>query len=399
MDVAGLVLEAAHSGVLNRGGLGVQRVDLHEPAKAVRLVRLLGHVEAVIVLFPLTLGRAFLDAEALEGFSGLLILDIATGEILVEVLFAREHGVPRGHATGAVVEGTQDLLTLRVGGGLHQVGALGGAHQGERGGSGNAAVERAELALEFAGALHLGDLEDGVAVASPTDLYLLLGGVLRVVVREHHRLGGVLMRAHVDHAVLVIRVLDEAGEVIVEAELLLRIRGSLVVDVEFRRALDDRVTPGNQDGLLIALGDDDLILGVGLNGLEVHALGGGELDVGALDFAGLVGGAASCRILFVWCGTRSQGGGTTNGDDGQATGTQGGTAGELIAEVRVIGGVLALAEAGITALVGAGKRRTRRGKHVSQEIAAIECHESDAPKIKNRWLRKGCRNEVSQRTS
>ena len=335
VDVAGLVLVAAHCGVLNRGGFRIERVDFYEPAEAVRLVRLLGDVEAVIVLLPLTIGRALFDAETLEGLGSLLILDVATSEVLVEVLLAGQHGVPRGHATGAVVEGTEDLLALLVSRSLDKVRALCRTNQGERGGGGDTAVERTELALELTGVAHLGDLEDGVAVASPTNLDLLFGRVLRIVVREHHRLGGVLVGAHVDESVLVIRVLDEASEVIVEAELLLSSLGGLVVDVELRSAFDDRVAPGDKNGLLVALRDNNFILGVRLDLLEVHALSGGQLNFRFLDFGGLASGAAaSSRVFLTRSGTRSQGGGAADGDDSQAAGAQSGTTGELVTEVR-----------------------------------------------------------------
>ena len=355
MNVAGLVLEAAEGGVLDRRGFRVQRVDLNDPAEAVRLVRLLGAVEAVVEALPLAVGLFVFDAEALEGLLGFLIFDVASSEVLVKVLLAGEHGVPRGHATGAVVQGAQDGLALGIGLGLDQAAALRRADELKRGRGGAAAVEWAELACVLAGALDLGDLQNGVAVASPADLDLLLGRVVRVVVREHHRLGGVLVGAHVDHAGVVGRVLDEAREVVVEAELLLGIGCGLLVDVELWSTLDDWVAPCDEHGLLVAGRDDDLVLGVGLDGVEKHALCGGQLHLGVGSLAAArSGGGASSRIGG---GRRARGKrrGAADGDHGQAAGAQGGAAGDLVAEVFVIRGVFAFTQAGVAALIGAGK--------------------------------------------
>ena len=237
VDVAGLVLEATQRGVLDRGGLRVQRVDFYDPAKAVRLVRLLGDVEALIKALPLALGLAVFHAEALQGLLRLLVIQVGVSEVLVKVLFAREHGIPRSDAAGAVIQGALDLLAGLIGGGLDVIGAGSWAHQSELGRGGNAAVKRAKLALEFTGIAHLGHLHDGVAVASPANLGLLLGRVIRIVVGEHLRLGGVLVGADVDKAIVIIWVLDKARKVIVEAELLLSGLGRLVLIIKLRRVL------------------------------------------------------------------------------------------------------------------------------------------------------------------
>lgn len=184
---------------------------------------------------------------------------------------------------------------------------------------------------------------------------VLLGRVVRVVVREHHWLGGVLVGAHVDHAGVVGRVLDEAREVVVEAELLLGIGCGLLVDVELWSTLDDWVAPRDEHGLLVAGRDDDLVLGVGLDGVEKHALCGGQLNLGVGSLAAArSGGGASSRIgggRRARCKRR----GAADGDHGQAAGAQGGAAGDLVTEVFVIRGVFAFTQAGVAALIGAGK--------------------------------------------
>jgi len=64
---------------------------------------------------------------------------------------------------------------------------------------------------------------------------------------------------------------EQAGEVVVEAELLLGGGQGLVVDVELRCPLDDRVAPGDEDGLLVTGGDGDLVVLVRGDGLELQA--------------------------------------------------------------------------------------------------------------------------------
>ena len=374
VDVAGLVLEATQRGVLDRGGLRVQRVDFYDPAKAVRLVRLLGDVEALVKALPLALGLAVFHAEALQGLLRLLVIQLGVGEVLVKVLFARKHGIPRSDAAGAIIQGALDLLAGLIGGGLDVIGAGSWAHQGEFGGGGDAAVERAELTLELAGLANLRYLHDGVAVASPADLGLLLGGVIRIVVGEHLRLGGVLVGADVDKAVVIVRVLDKARKVIVEAELLLSCLGGLVLVIEFRRVLKQRVAPGNEDGLLVAIRDDHFVLLVWLYWVELHALCGGELNVRLRGFAALALGGRSLIRRIIRVGAGRQSSTAANGYDGQAARTQRGTAGELVSKVRVIGLVLALAKASITALVGAGQAGTRGGKETREKVAAFKRH-------------------------
>ena len=373
VDVAGLVLEAAERGVLDGDRHRVHRVELDDVAVTVDLVGLPGDVEAVVEKLPLALGRPLGDAETVEGFLDALILHGGgVREVLVEVLLAGEDGAPRGDATGAVVEGAQDGHALRVRGGLDVVGAGDRADELHRGGGGDAAVERAELAPELAGVAHPGHLQHGESVVGPADPDLFLGGVVGVVARVHVRLGGVLVGAHEDHPVGVGGMLEQAGEVIVEAELLLGGYRGLVVHVEFGRALDDRVTPGDEDGLCVAGRDDDLILLVRLHHLELQARRG---DVrGGSGAAGGAGGGGGGGAGATGRGAGGEGGAAADGEDSEASGAQCGAAGHHVPEVGVAGGVVALAEAGVAALVGAGDGAARGGELVAEEIQALEGH-------------------------
>jgi len=180
--------------VLDGGGGRVVGVDLHEVAEAVELVGLAAQVEAGVEALPLAVGLALGGAEAGDGGAGPLVGDgVGVAEVDVEVLLAGQHGAPRGQAPGAVVEGARHAGAGWVGGGLDVVGAGAWADEAELGGAGDTAVERPELAGKLTGALGRGDLEDGVAVVGDADADLLLGGVVGVVVREHLRLGGVLV--------------------------------------------------------------------------------------------------------------------------------------------------------------------------------------------------------------
>ena len=193
-------------------------------------------------------------------------------------------------------------------------------------------------------------------MAHDTNVDLLVRRVLRVVVRQHLRLGGVLVGAHIHHAVLIRRVLHEAREVVVEAELARGSRSGLVVRVELRRVLVDRVAPSDQYGGFIARGDDNFVLLVRLHALEAHALCRGDLRrSGFGDGAG--GGRRRCLGL---CGVvvhtaRCQESAAAEGDGAGTESLQHTTAGHDVAKVRVVGLVGALARAGVAALVGAGQ--------------------------------------------
>src|SRR5699024_10830779 len=133
------------------------------------------------------------EAKALEGFLGALVFRGSIGEVLVKVLFTRQDSDPRRHAACTVIECAQYFFAGRVCFGLGVIRTCCGAHQFKRGGGGDAAVKRAEFALKIARVINLGYFQNGQAVSCPTNLDLLLGGVVRIVVREHLWLGGVFV--------------------------------------------------------------------------------------------------------------------------------------------------------------------------------------------------------------
>src|SRR5699024_10516952 len=125
--------------------------------------------------------------------------------------------------------------------------------------------------------INLGYFQNGQAVSCPTNLDLLLGGVVRIVVREHLWLGGVFVSAHVDHAGIIVWVVQQTGEVIVETKLLLGVLGGLVFDIEFRSTFDHWVAPSNQNGLLITFRNDNFVFSIRFNRSKLHALIGNML--------------------------------------------------------------------------------------------------------------------------
>src|SRR5699024_1884116 len=141
VDLAGLVLEAAQCGVLDRGGLRVGGVEFDDPEEAVRLVRLLGDVEAVVVLLPAAVRHVVLDGVAGVLAHQIIVVELVdAAAVLVDVPLDGEHGAARGDAAGAVVEGALDVHAGRVGFGLQQFVAGGRAGGGELGEAGDAAV-------------------------------------------------------------------------------------------------------------------------------------------------------------------------------------------------------------------------------------------------------------------
>ena len=374
VDLAGLVLEAAQGGVLDRGGLRVGRVDFDDPVEAVRLVRLLGDVETVVVLLPAAVGQLVLDGVAGVLAHQVLVVDLVdAAEVLVDVLLAGEHGAPRGDAAGAVVEGADDLLAGRVLVGLEQVVAGGGAGDGELGEAGDAAVELVALDRLEEALVVLLDRQHGMTVGGDADVDLLLGGLLDVPVAEHHRLGGVLVRADVDEG--AIGGLEDAGEVIVEAELLHLGLGGLLVEVPLGGAVLDRVAPGDEHVLLVALGDDDLVLLVGLDDREAHALGG--LAAGAIVTVAAAG--AGRTAVAIVGGAGGQQGRAAEGDGRGTAGLEGlaaavgalGDVREVLVGRELVGGVVTT---GVAALVRAGQGTTGRRERILQQVLAGQRH-------------------------
>ena len=359
--------------MLDRDGLRIVRVDLNQVAEAVELVRLLRQVEAVVQALPLALRRVLGHAEALHVRGRALTGDGGgVGPVLVDVLLARKEGAPRGHTAGAVVEGAEDRSAGRIGGGLEQVVAGSRPDDLELGLPGDAAVQRAELALELTGLGVLGHLEDGVAVADNADIDLLVRRVLRIVVRQHLRFSGVLVGADVEHAVLVGRVLHQAGEVVVEAELAGCSCGGLVVRVELRGVLVHRVAPGDQHRGVVARRDDNLVLLVRLHAVETHA--SSRLDFSLRNLGAGGGGRrgfGGFRHILVDAAGGEQCA-AAEGHGASAECLQHAAAGHQVAEVRVVGLVGAIASTRVAALVGTGQRRALG---LEQQVNTLDRHE------------------------
>ncbi|MND83597.1 hypothetical protein D3C80_754650 [compost metagenome] len=145
MTVAGFgqcgvfVLEAAQGRAFDRRRFRIERIDLHHPAVTVELVGVLRHVEALVVLVPVDFFAGGHHAVAFLRRVELL-LGVAAAEAVGEVLFTGQIGAPRRLAVGAVLEGAQDVLAVRIGTGFEQGMSGGRAAQGDRCVAVNAAV-------------------------------------------------------------------------------------------------------------------------------------------------------------------------------------------------------------------------------------------------------------------
>ncbi len=126
VDVGGLMPEPAHRGVLDRGRVGIPRVEFDDVAEPIGLIGCLADVEARVEGLPHQGGRLQRNAVAVVavGVDRVGLRGALDGtEVLLEVLLAGKHCAPRGDATRAVGEGARDRAAGRVGGGLDEVGA------------------------------------------------------------------------------------------------------------------------------------------------------------------------------------------------------------------------------------------------------------------------------------
>ena len=279
-----LVLEAAERGALDRDGSRIIGVVLDHPAEAVRLVRLLRHVEALDRLVPGV--PPVRNAVALVGLSERPRLGSGAAEIAVEVLLGHQHGAPGCLAAGAVVDRAQHLGPGGVGAGLEQLVAGGRAGERHLGLGRDAACVLAVLDHPPAPVL-LDDLDHRAAVRHHFDRALLgrlrseagladgIGvGALLGPAREHELRAGVLMvdmKQAMLGAVRAPRQREVAHEVVVVAELPGLGVGSLVHRVEGGRAGQHRIAPADQDLRRVTRGDLHVVSDGVRNALEAEA--------------------------------------------------------------------------------------------------------------------------------
>ena len=177
----------------------------------------------------------------------------------MEVLFGHQIRPPRGHATCAVVELTDNGHALGVRIGLHARVARGGTVYGHR------SVQWRDAGV---GAVHtpraccfLFDLDHSAAMGCHLDVYQLWGHAskIRTVLTaqggEHDFLVGVFM-VHAKHPARACGVeRGEANVVVVIAELLELCGSGLVHHIKLGRVQCDRIAPPQQDIGVIAFGD------------------------------------------------------------------------------------------------------------------------------------------------
>ena len=249
VDQAGrtLMLEATERRVLLGHDRRIVGVVLDDPAKAVRLVRLLGEVEALDRPVPGIL-RLARDPVALVVGRLRRTIGQCAAEILVEVLLRHQHRAPGGLASGAVVEGAQHPGAGRIGIGLEAVVAGRRADDLDLGRERDPARVLAARDHGPGVALFL-DLDRRAAVCHQLDLGLLGGLRLAAPAGEHQLRIGVLV-VDVQQAVLgavgAARQREIAKKVVIVAELPRLSVGALGHRVPGGRFVDHRIAPADQ---------------------------------------------------------------------------------------------------------------------------------------------------------
>ncbi|MNY10487.1 hypothetical protein D3C86_1434710 [compost metagenome] len=262
------VFEAAQGSAFDRRRLWIERIDFHHPAVTVELVGVLRHVEALVVLVPVDLFAGGHHAVAFLRRVEFL-LGVAAAEAVGEVLFTGQIGAPRRLAVGAVLEGAQDVLAVRIGTGFEQGMSGGRAAQGDRCVAVNAAVvARAldELPLAVL-ALHFNHRHTFAGQRLAHFLRRLRHAAVGVEVA----VVGVFVVDRHQRPVFFARKFEQAHAVVVVAELdFLMFGAAVAARVERRTVLVQGLAPADQHRGLVARWQGDGIAGGGGNAVEAQ---------------------------------------------------------------------------------------------------------------------------------
>ena len=264
-DLGVLMLEAAERGALFRRRVRVERVDLDDIARAVRLVRVLRDVEALVRHGPGVAPVLQADAVALHRVRHGKV-GVGGGEIAVEVLLTGEIGAPGRPAVAAIVPGAERRGPGGVGRRLQQVEAAHGAGDLHRRVRGDAPIE-GRIEHRAPGAfLHL-DLEDadavpGLALAHVVGILRQAGVAVAVNDRPVHKLvvdgeHGPAVGKEGGHAVIVVA------------------EGPFLAGAGAARRMVERLRPGPER---VAPGDDIVPGEARRHGHRVQAVGGHGLE-------------------------------------------------------------------------------------------------------------------------
>ena len=152
--------KTAERRALDGCAVGVEGVEFHHPAKAIRFIAVIlrgigargGDVEAAVFVgtvvgqLPAVTRSGWAAFGVAHTIAGLFTRTIAWGHLVDEIagpVFLGHHvGVPRRHAVGAIVQGTAGARAVRTVGGLDEVRATNRTAQGHGGQTGDAAVAR-----------------------------------------------------------------------------------------------------------------------------------------------------------------------------------------------------------------------------------------------------------------
>ena len=257
------VAETAERGVLDRRRGRIARIDLDDPAEAVRFVRLLVDVEARIVAppaVPRARDAVARPAPLLSALGRGLILWPVRHEVAVEILLRRQVRAPGCVAARTIVERAEDAQACRIGRCSQACMAGGGAVERHGRRCRDAAVgfafEDGTPALAFA---H--DLDDGHAMRGHLDSNVCFGDLRKVCARDALDPGehdfGIDVLVIDAHKATIARVpeREERDVVVVVAEAPCLILAGQLARIERCHVWKERITPTEQDVRRIALGD------------------------------------------------------------------------------------------------------------------------------------------------
>src|SRR4029453_14775547 len=106
-------LEAAERRAFHGYGVGIERVDLDDPAEAIGLVWLPCQIEAVEIVTPIVPASGNAHAAVVARLA-MVVIELA-GEIAVDVLLAGQPGAPGRASTSAVVEHAKHFPAAGIG--------------------------------------------------------------------------------------------------------------------------------------------------------------------------------------------------------------------------------------------------------------------------------------------